>query len=73
MNLSVGNRSVGNYNMLILQNRRVEKVDLTCWGRSEDWLKEVKGVVGGCEGNGGRKVEWEKESMLSLEGEYRGT
>ena len=48
-------------------------MDLTCWRRSEDWLGEMKGLVEGDEGIGGRKMGGEKLGVLFLEGEYGGT
>lgn len=59
--------------MLILQNRRDEGGDLTCWRKSEDWLGEVKGLVEGDEGIDGRKMGGEKLGVLFLEREYGGT
>ena len=48
-------------------------MDLTCGRRSEDWVREVKGLVGGGDGIGGRKMGGEKLGVLFWEGEYGGT
>ena len=48
-------------------------MDLTCWRRSEDWLREMKGLVEEDEGIGGRKMGGEKLGVLFGEGEYGGT